>query len=134
MDYDIIGLSYYPAYHGNLATLNKELTTLENAYPDKRIMMVEAGYSYAWALPNTTFDYTGTYPYTEEGQANFTNDLINTLLQHKQVNGLFWWWPEANEYGISWQDPVTTGWWNASLFNNNTGNAYKALYQLKNFK
>ena len=30
LDYDIIGLSYYPAHHGNLATLETALTTLEN--------------------------------------------------------------------------------------------------------
>lgn len=132
IDYDIIGLSYYPAYHGNLAKLNTELTTLENAYPSKKLMIVETGYSSQWAINGTTFDYTDTYPYTETGQANFTNDLITMLLQHKNVNGLFWWWPEANEYNAS--TSVTSAWWNASLFNNKTGYALKALYQLKNFK
>lgn len=30
IDYDIIGLSYYPEHHGNLATLETALTSLEN--------------------------------------------------------------------------------------------------------
>ena len=50
IDYDIIGLSYYPAYHGNLATLETALTTLEGKNYGKNIMIVETGYSYAWAL------------------------------------------------------------------------------------
>ncbi|MCF0209619.1 MAG: glycosyl hydrolase 53 family protein, partial [Bacteroidaceae bacterium] len=38
VDYDIIGLSYYPYWHGNLATLNIALTVLERDYADKKIM------------------------------------------------------------------------------------------------
>ena len=96
IDYDIIGLSYYPAYHGNLATLEGALKALEDKNYGKDIMIVETGYSYAWALDGTTFDYTATYPYTEEGQRQFTADLITMLNKHESVKGLFWWWPEDN--------------------------------------
>ena len=128
IDYDIIGLSYYPAYHGSLETLETALTNLENKNYGKDIMVVETGYSYAWALGGTTFDYTGTYPYTEEGQRQFTADLVTKLNSHSSVKGLFWWWPEDNG-----NKNVTNNWWNAALYNHNTGKPYAAFYELKNF-
>ena len=128
VDYDIIGLSYYPAYHGDLNQLSAALKAVEDKSYNKKIMIVEVGYSYAWALDNTTFDYTQTYPYTEEGQKQFTTDLITMLNQHSEVNGLFWWWPEDNG-----EKEVTSKWWNASLYDHKTGKPYAALYELKNF-
>ena len=128
LDYDIIGLSYYPAYHGNLAKLETALTALENKNYGKDIMVVETGYSYAWALGGSTFDYTSTYPYTEEGQRQFTADLVTKLNAHSSVKGLFWWWPEDNGNA-----GVTSGWWNAALYDHNSGKPYAAFYELKNF-
>lgn len=127
IDYDIIGLSYYPDHHGNLATLETALNTLESKAYGKDIMIVETGYSYAWAI-GTEFNYTATYPYTEEGQRRFTADLITKLNAHTSVKGLFWWWPEDNG-----NKQVTNNWWNAALYNHNTGKPYAALYELKNF-
>jgi len=128
LDYDIIGISYYPAYHKDLETLETALTTLEGKNYGKDIMVVETGYSYAWALGGTEFDYTKTYPYTEEGQRKFTADLIALLNKHTSVTGLFWWWPEDNG-----NKSVTSGWWNAALYNHDTGQPYAAFYELKNF-
>ena len=135
LDYDIIGLSYYPAHHGNLATLETALTTLENKNYGKDIMVVETGYCYAWALADSNndgkedgFDYTATYPYTEEGQRHYTADLVAKLNSHSSVKGLFWWWPEDNG-----NKSVTAKWWNAALYNHNTGKPYAAFYELKNF-
>ena len=134
IDYDIIGLSYYPAYHNNLNTLNTVLTNLESQQKGKPIMIVETGYGYKWAMPGTTFDYTDTYPYSEDGQANFVADLVSTLKKHKAVKGLFWWWAEANEHSIDWQNAVTSGWNNAALFDQETGKALKAFSKMKAFK
>ena len=128
LDYDIIGLSYYPAYHGSLENLETALTTIEGKNYGKDIMIVETGYSYAWALGNTEFNYTGTYPYTEEGQRQFTADLVAKLNNHDSVKGLFWWWPEDNG-----NKGVTNSWWNAALYNHDTGKPYAAFYELKNF-
>ena len=134
IDYDIIGLSYYPAYHGSLSTLDGALSKIESQQPDRPIMIVETGYSNKWAMAGTTFDYTSVYPYSEDGQESFTKDLVTTLKKHKNVKGILWWWAEANEYGINWQNSVTSGWNNAPLFNNETGRALKALSQLKELK
>ena len=127
IDYDIIGLSYYPDHHGSLATLETALNTLENKNYGKEIMIVEAGYSYQWAI-GSDFNYTGTYPYSEEGQRAFTADLIAMLNKHRSVTGLFWWWMEDNG-----NKSVTDYWWNASLYNHNTGQPYAAFYELAAF-
>ncbi len=127
LDYDIIGLSYYPDHHGNLAKLESALTSLENKNYGKDIMIVETGYSYAWHIGDT-YDYSSTYPLTEEGQRQFTADLVTKLNTHESVKGLFWWWPEDNGNKM-----VTNSWWNAALYNHNTGKPYAAFYELKNF-
>ena len=41
---------------------------------------------------------------------------------------------EANEYGLDWNTKrVTDNWYNAGLFDNQTGKALPALYVLKDF-
>ena len=133
LDYDIVGLSYYSAYHGDLAKLDEDLVKVEAVTGDRPIMIMECGYGYAWALPGTNYNLANIYPYSNEGQKNFTIDMIAALKQHSRVKGLFWWWPEANEFNIPWQNQITSSWWNGSLFNNNTGQAQDALYELKQF-
>ena len=130
IDYDIIGTSYYPYYKGPVSNLDKGLTQLENNFPDKQIMVVETGCGYHYKMGDKE---TG-YPLTYEGQRQFTADLITMLNNHPKVNGLFWWFLEANEYGLDWNTKrVTDGWYNASLFDNETGRALPALYILKNY-
>lgn len=129
IDYDIIGLSYYPYFHGALSELEGAINKLEEFHPTKSIMVVETGYPYAWAVGGTTYDYTKDYPYTDAGQKKFTDDLITMLNKHSKVTGLFWWWPEYNAKGTT-----LSGWYNAPLFDSNTGKATSALSSLKNFR
>ena len=136
VDYDIIGLSYYPYYHGSLAVLASALNNLTNSYQDKDIMIVETGYCYHYAITGD-YDLSSTWPITAEGQRQFTADLIARLKPYVKVKGLFWWFPEANEYGLGgsyWtQLHVNDAWYNAGLWNHETGRATPALYELKNF-
>lgn len=125
VDYDIIGLSYYPYWHGNMSILNSALSSLERKFPSKQIMIVETGYSYQWPLGDKPVDY----PLTEEGQNTFAHELIDTLLQHANVTGLFWWWLEYNAYGTNLE-----GWYNAPLFNSLTGKATPALKTICGFR
>ena len=125
IDYDIIGLSYYPYFHGPMNVLNSALTTLENRYPDKPIMIVETGCPIWWAIGDADKQY---YAYTLEGQNQFAEELVATLLNHPNVNGLFWWWLEYNPYGTQLQN-----WYNAPLFDPKTGRATPALYTICSF-
>ena len=114
VDYDIIGLSYYPIWHKDIATLETALNTLESNYPDKDIMIVEVGYAYSWYPGTYDYDYRSVYGATEEGQQEFTKDLITMLNKHSKVTGLFWWWMEYNAY--PWATTHMEGWWYAPLF------------------
>lgn len=128
IDYDIIGLSYYPYFHGSLTEIEGAISKLETGYPSKDIMIVETGYPYAWAVGGTTYDYTKDYLYTDAGQQKFTDDLITMLNKHSKVTGLFWWWPEYNAKGTT-----LSGWYNAPLFDSNTGKATSALSEMRKF-
>ena len=131
IDYDIIGTSYYPYFKGPLSNLDRGLTQLEKNFPDKQIQLVETGYPSKWEVGGTSYDYTKTYPYSHEGQRQYTADLISMLKKHPKVNGLSWWYAEANAKGCT--GSLATGWYNASLFDNETGRALPALYELKAF-
>jgi arabinogalactan endo-1,4-beta-galactosidase len=128
VDYDVIGLSYYPYFHGALNVLENAISKVNTDFSDKEIMIIETGYPYAWAVNGTTYDYTATYPYSDAGQKNFTDDMIKMLNKYKNVTGLFWWWMEYNAKGTS-----LSGWYNAPLFDSRTGRATSALSSLKDF-
>ncbi|MCH5237981.1 MAG: glycosyl hydrolase 53 family protein [Muribaculaceae bacterium] len=126
IDYDIIGLSYYPYFHGKMSVLDAALSALEKQYPDKPIMIVETGYPYKWEVPGT--NQSVDYPYSYEGQEAFASALINTLLAHPNVNGLFWWWLEYNAFGTKLE-----GWYNSPLFDSNNGKATPAIKTIASF-
>ena len=132
VDYDVIGISYYPAYHRALTSLESVLASLEADQPTKDIIIAETGYSYAWAMIDTKYNHTATWPYSSAGQQKFAADLIAKLKEHSHVKGVFWWWPEDNEYGVDYNNPVTPSWWNASLFDGRTGRALPAVGELQN--
>lgn len=131
LDYDIIGLSYYPYFHGSLNVLETALKQIEAKNYGKPIQVVETGYPSQYAVPGTEFNYTNVYSYSSEDQRKFTADLIDLLKKHQLVNGLSWWYAEANAKGCTGN--LKDGWYNAGLFDNNTGRALPALYELQNF-
>ena len=141
-DYDIIGLSYYPYYHYGLHQLVSAITNIESRFPTKEVMIVEAGFYHKWQPESgINFDYSAnadqygnTYAISHEGQRAFTAALVQKLLEHPIVTGLFWWFPEANECGVNWQNAVTpSGWYNAGLWDNETGRVLPALFELATF-
>lgn len=128
VDYDIIGLSYYPYFHGDLSKLQAALSSLRNKFADKEVMVVETGYPYKWAVPGTTYDYTWKYPYSDAGQKDFTAALVGLLKGFDNVTGVIWWWPEYNAYRTN-----LSGWYNAPLFDSTNGRACEAIKALASF-
>ena len=105
LDYDIIGASYYPHWHGSLPQLRANLTDMAERY-QKEIQIVETAYPFT-AEP---FDTSGTgimimqdtalpdgsqtaFPYTVKGQADFTRALLETAQQIPRCNAVYWWEP-----------------------------------------
>jgi len=132
VDYDIIGLSYYPFWHGSLATLSGTLNQLAAKFPDKKVQVVETAYYYQYQ-PTTSdiTDFSSTWPVSKEGQAAFASDLIAELKKHANVNALYWWFPEENGNGPN--SKVLAGWINRGLWNNSTHRAHPGLYVLKDY-
>ena len=122
IDYDIIGLSYYPYFHGRTSALESALTALDAKNYGKEIWVVETGSTINWTIGDDDKQF---YEPTDAGQNQFAKDLLAVLDNHPSVTGLFWWEMEYNAYGSSLQ-----GWYNASLFDNLTGKATSAFYTI----
>ncbi len=131
VDYDIIGLSYYPMWHGTIPNLGENLRRLNWLFPDKPVMIVETAAYYSherdpWAKPGQYSEFQEISP---EGQAAFTRELVAELQKHHNVTGLFWWFPEENAFG----NEVTKGWLNRGLFDNHTGQVLPAMKEFGRF-
>ena len=94
VEYDIIGLSYYPWWHGSMDALRANLESTANKFR-KPIVVVETAY------PNREGEGADTknlqYPKSPEGQKKFLNDLIETVQStpYGLGAGVFWWYPES---------------------------------------
>ncbi len=141
LDYDVLGTSYYPYWHGSLSNLSSVLSGVANKY-DKKVMVMET--SYANTLTDTDFHGNtisskgsgypyDTYPISQQGQANFLHDLTETLVNTDSCLGLSYWegtWISVNksswaansalweQYGSGWAssycaeyDPEDGGKW-----------------------
>lgn len=117
VQYDVIGMSYYPYWHG---TFDMFFANVENCKKfGKQIMAVEFGYSYTLeghvihkdgkqirvAIDNQLVDEYGVvnqYPITPQGQESFVSDFL-ARAQAEGLDGVFYWEPLwlAGE-GICW--------------------------------
>lgn len=132
IDYDVIGLSYYPMWHGTVRHLGTVLDSIKTVF-NKPVMIVETAFYYSHKNDKWVQDPNqngGIYPISAEGQRRFTEELVTMLRRHDNVTGLFWWFPEENESG----KPVIKSWINRGLFDNETGKALPAMEELKKFR
>lgn len=135
VEFDILGLSYYPFWHEGLSTLATTLQQLQTNFPDKDVHIVETAYYYAnqpAVGEGITYDFSSQWPISADGQAQFAADLVVELKKHDNVKGLFWWFPEENGSGPD-NDRVLGGWICRGLWNNTTHKAMPALFELKAF-
>ncbi len=135
LDYDIIGTSFYSYYHGSLENLETSLNMLASNFPTKDIWLVEVGYFYNYqpTIKSPGVDLSKQYPIDDDGQAAYTEALINVLNKHEKVKGLFWWMMEANEYKHTGSSQVTKDWYNAALWDDYDGMVNPAFFKLQNF-
>lgn len=130
VDYDIIGLSYYPYWHVDVDKAEEEITDLEKCFPDKKIWIVEFNWPYDWEADGENALYE-KYPHTPDGQIKITQAVIDMLNRHDNANGLIWWWPEFNKKDYQKYDGETwDGWYSSPLFNSNDGRALPATRTL----
>lgn len=101
MPFDIIGLSYYPWWHGTLGVMSSNLADLAIRYA-KPIHIVETAYPWSLAWQDATNNFVWQpsqclpgYSPTPAGQAAYTAAVISTLaaLPGNLGQGLCWWAP-----------------------------------------
>ena len=144
LDFDIIGLSYYPYWHGTFEMLFANVENLKARYK-KPIWIVETGYGFTMEpfvsgpgfvenLINEDFFSQSEvktyrpYPLTKEGQRDFVKNLIRLSKEH-DIKAIYYWEPLwlplpglewASKYGEAYTNelnkPTHTEWANQCLF------------------
>ncbi|GKX68691.1 glycoside hydrolase family 53 protein [Inconstantimicrobium mannanitabidum] len=151
--YDIIGLSYYPVWHGTLQELDYNLNDISTRF-NKEVLVVETSYGFTTNnFGNEGMIFTEElakqtpYQPNKEGQAQFLHDLLEVISKVKNNKGIgfFYWEPAwipvegstwATEAGRKYIGDNSLGgnaWANQALFDFE-GNALPALETIKNFK
>ena len=137
-DFDVIGLSFYPYWHGTLEQLAANMADISGRY-DKDVVVVETAYAFTLAdgdgYPNifgAEQQAAGGYPATVAGQANFLRDLREVVQNVPGGRGLgvFYWEPTwIPVAGAGWRSGEGDAWDNQALFDFD-GNALTSLSAL----
>ena len=96
VDFDIIGQSYYPNWHGTIENLKDNLRETINYY-HKDVMVVETAYPSRHVPVNATAAKNMIWPMTPEGQRQFLADVIDAVKSAPGGHGIGvnYWHPEA---------------------------------------
>jgi arabinogalactan endo-1,4-beta-galactosidase len=139
VQFDVIGLSYYPWWHGTLTQLTNNLNDLAVRY-HKEIIVAET--AYPWTLQsddnvgNVLGSSTGLlsgYPASVKGQKDFLFALIKIIkgTSNKKGIGFFYWEPSyisVPPIGSTWENLTTFD------FSGNAMNSLTAFWNLDTLK
>jgi arabinogalactan endo-1,4-beta-galactosidase len=93
VEFDLIGLSYYPWWHGTLENLRENLHATAKAF-GKDVVVVETAYPYRgdWKDKKNM-----AWPVTPEGQKRFLSDVVRAAREVPggRGRGVVYWYPEA---------------------------------------
>ena len=91
VEFDVIGQSYYPWWHGSLLDARDTLRFMADTY-GKEIILVEVAYNWR---PAEYRNEPAPYPETPEGQRQFLEEVNRLVLDtpHGLGKGVFWWEP-----------------------------------------
>jgi arabinogalactan endo-1,4-beta-galactosidase len=115
IDFDLIGQSFYPWWHGTLSELEANLADLAERY-GKGIVIAETAYPWTLGWHDDTHNTVGLpehlhpgYPATVDGQRKFLADLMDLVSRVPDCRGLgvFYWAPEwiaAPSFGSAWEN------------------------------
>jgi len=124
VEFDMIGQSYYPHWHGTLDNVRENLHETANRY-HKDIVIVETAYPWknadAWSKRKNM-----AWPISAEGQKQFMADLIKTVRETPNGHGagVVYWHPESLPPRNSTTRPWNGG---AMALFDESGNALPAI-------
>lgn len=158
-DFQVIGLSYYPFWHGTLQQLEDNMRDISARY-GKELIVAEV------SMGHTLEDYGEyeklsaearkgmaakpdlaekiEYPMTPEGQSDFMEDFLTRISGVKGCRGFYYWEPGwlpvpgsgwANEDALAYIEengPGGNEWANQALFDYD-GHALRALETIRDF-
>jgi arabinogalactan endo-1,4-beta-galactosidase len=108
---DVIGLSWYPMWHGTFEDLKDNIDNLSVQFPDQQVWVVETAYYYDGGCWDGDEECLRKIPYppSEENQYKFLKALRETLLKTK-CRAVFYWgshWSQPSKWfrgTESWED------------------------------
>ncbi|WP_445715279.1 glycoside hydrolase family 53 protein [Flavobacterium sp.] len=118
IDYDYIGLSYYPIWHGtNLSALEETMSSLAQTY-NKKVLIAETSYPFTLNWNDWTNNVIGlpnqihpSYSASPEGQKAFLEQIKNTVKSIPNGQGFCYWGAEWIAFrgttatnGSSWEN------------------------------
>jgi len=91
VEFDVIGQSYYPWWHGSLLELRDCLHATAKTY-GKEIILVEVAYNWR---PAEYTEEPAPFPETPQGQREFLEEVNRIVLEipNGLGKGIFWWEP-----------------------------------------
>jgi arabinogalactan endo-1,4-beta-galactosidase len=113
INYDVIGQSYYPWWHGSLNELRENMIFMAKEYK-KDIIVVEVAYNW---MPAEYKNRPGPFPESPEGQRQFLEE-VNRIVQET---------PDGLGKGVFWWEPAVTGPLGSRGFFDKDGNALPVM-------
>lgn len=129
-EFEIIGLSYYPFWHGTLQMLNDNMNDIAERY-GKELIIAEVSMGYTMEdykkyeqLPDEERKGYATrpalvekieYPMTKQGQHDFMQDFLHRIshIEDGLGRGFFWWEPAwIPVKGSGWATPASLAYMN----------------------
>ncbi|TYP78097.1 glycosyl hydrolase 53 family protein [Paenibacillus methanolicus] len=151
VDYDVIGLSYYPFWHGTLEAVQSNMDDISKRY-DKDVIIAETSYPFSYKdgdahgnIIDSDAKLVGgaIWPATVQGQYDAMKKMMELLasVPDDKGAGFFYWEPAWIPANVGWIASEGDAWENQSMFDydsypENGGYAYKgyALNSLDVYK
>lgn len=95
VNFDIIGISYYPWWHGTFEDLEANLSLLSREF-DQEISLVETAYYQNGYYPEQGLA-SQPYPSSPQGQLDYLIALKNLLEKYPKVESVYYWQPDSRE-------------------------------------
>ncbi|MGC5773184.1 glycosyl hydrolase 53 family protein [Paenibacillus pabuli] len=127
LEYDIIGLSYYPFWHGTFADVRKTMNEVSAKY-GKDVIIAETSYPFSYkngdahgniiGSPETLNVGGATFPATVQGQYDAIAGIMDMISQvpDQKGAGFFYWEPAWIAANVGWIASEGDAWENHAMF------------------